>query len=85
MQQEIFGPILPVVTVPSVDQAIDFVNKRDKPLALYVFSNNKDVIKKVMNNTSSGGFVGNDTLMHVSVPEVFASSFMFNSIPTHPL
>lgn len=43
MEEEIFGPILPIVTVKSVDEAIEFINRREKPLALYVFSNNKQV------------------------------------------
>lgn len=43
MQEEIFGPILPLVTVRSLDEAIDFINQREKPLALYAFSNNNQV------------------------------------------
>lgn len=67
MQQEIFGPLLPILNVGSIDEAISFVNKRDKPLALYAFSNNKAIVDKIMRSTSSGGFIGNDTLMHASV------------------
>ena len=43
MEEEIFGPVLPIVTVKSVDEAIEFINLREKPLALYVFSNKKQV------------------------------------------
>ena len=43
MEEEIFGPVLPIVTVKSVEEAIEFINRREKPLALYVFSNNKQV------------------------------------------
>lgn len=43
MQEEIFGPILPLVTVRSLDEAINFINQREKPLALYAFSNNSQV------------------------------------------
>lgn len=43
MQEEIFGPILPIVNVRSLDQAIDFINRREKPLALYAFSNSSQV------------------------------------------
>lgn len=43
MQEEIFGPVLPIVTVKNVDEAIQFINRREKPLALYVFSNDKKV------------------------------------------
>ena len=47
MQEEIFGPILPIVNVRSLDEAIDFINRREKPLALYAFSNNKQVGARV--------------------------------------
>lgn len=43
MEEEIFGPVLPIVSVKNVDEAIEFINRREKPLALYVFSNNKKV------------------------------------------
>ena len=43
MEEEIFGPVLPILPVKSVDEAIEFINSREKPLALYVFSNNKKV------------------------------------------
>ncbi|XP_027763754.1 aldehyde dehydrogenase, dimeric NADP-preferring-like [Empidonax traillii] len=43
MEEEIFGPVLPIVTMKSVEEAIEFINRREKPLALYVFSNNKKV------------------------------------------
>ncbi|XP_062448546.1 aldehyde dehydrogenase family 3 member A2 isoform X1 [Rhea pennata] len=64
MEEEIFGPILPIVTVKSVDEAIEFINCREKPLALYVFSNNKKLIKRVISETSSGGVTANDVIMH---------------------
>lgn len=54
MQEEIFGPILPIVTAESVDEAIDFINSRDKPLTLYVFSTRLPIIRKLIENTSSG-------------------------------
>ncbi|XP_070283767.1 aldehyde dehydrogenase family 3 member B1 isoform X2 [Myotis yumanensis] len=65
MQEEIFGPILPIVTVRSLDEAIDFINRREKPLALYTFSNSSQVVKQVLARTSSGGFCGNDGFMHL--------------------
>lgn len=43
MEEEIFGPVLPILTMKSVDEAIEFINRREKPLALYVFSNDKKV------------------------------------------
>ena len=55
MQEEIFGPILPVLPVDGVDEAIAFVNGREKPLALYVFADSADVAQRVVNETSSGG------------------------------
>jgi aldehyde dehydrogenase (NAD+) len=68
MQDEIFGPILPVMTYSRLDEAIDFVNQRSKPLALYVFSENSDVQNTVLANTSSGGGCVNDTVTHLTVP-----------------
>lgn len=46
MQEEIFGPLLPITTVDNLSEAINFINKREKPLALYVFSSDKKVRKK---------------------------------------
>ncbi|XP_062887621.1 aldehyde dehydrogenase, dimeric NADP-preferring-like [Mobula hypostoma] len=68
MQEEIFGPVLPIVTVSTADEAIAFINKRDKPLALYVFSHKKELVKKMIVETSSGGITANDCLIHYSVP-----------------
>ncbi|XP_053922653.1 aldehyde dehydrogenase family 3 member B1 isoform X1 [Cuculus canorus] len=65
MQEEIFGPILPFVTVANVEEAIDFINNRERPLVTYAFSSNDKVVNQVLERTSSGGFCGNDTLMHV--------------------
>ncbi|XP_035159018.2 aldehyde dehydrogenase family 3 member A2 isoform X1 [Callithrix jacchus] len=71
MQEEIFGPVLPIVPVKNVDEAINFINEREKPLALYVFSHNHKLIKRMIDETSSGGVTGNDVIMH----------FMLNSFP----
>jgi len=65
MREEIFGPILPVRKVRDIDEAIDFVNGRDKPLALYLFTKDEDVENEVLNRTSSGGACVNGTLMHI--------------------
>jgi aldehyde dehydrogenase (NAD+) len=70
MQQEIFGPILPVLPTPSLEDALDFVNSKQKPLALYVFTNNKTYQDAFIYQTSSGGVSINDTLSHVGVPEL---------------
>jgi aldehyde dehydrogenase (NAD+) len=70
MQEEIFGPILPVVTVDSVAEATDFVNRRDKPLALYLFTGSRTTEQEVIATTSSGGVCVNHTVMHFLVPEL---------------
>ncbi|KAH9996726.1 NAD-aldehyde dehydrogenase [Russula compacta] len=64
MGEEIFGPILPVIEVEDVDEAIEFINARDHPLALYVFSSNSVFKGKVTESTQSGAVVMNDTLIH---------------------
>ncbi len=68
MSEEIFGPILPVLSTPSMDDAIRFVRDRDKPLALYVFSRDDDVAKRVIARTSSGGVTVNHAWLHLGVP-----------------
>lgn len=68
--EEIFGPILPVITVDSVDHAIRYVNDRPKPLALYVFSSDDSTIDRVLERTSSGGACINHVLFHFTPPEV---------------
>ena len=66
MQEEIFGPIFPIVTFRTTDEAIRFVTDREKPLALYYFSESKQSIRKVLKHTSSGGTCINDTIMHIA-------------------
>jgi len=70
MQEEIFGPILPIVNVESTEEAIKIVNSRDKPLALYVFTDRENVQDMFKKQTSSGGLVFNDTIMHLSIEEL---------------
>ncbi|MCU1396268.1 MAG: NAD-dependent aldehyde dehydrogenase [Ilumatobacteraceae bacterium] len=70
MSEEIFGPILPVLAVDDVEQAISFVNGRDKPLALYVFSSNDDTIARVIDRTSAGGVCVNHAVLQVAVGEL---------------
>ncbi|XP_056139067.1 aldehyde dehydrogenase, dimeric NADP-preferring-like [Lampris incognitus] len=67
MQEEIFGPLLPIVTVSDMDDAIRFINEREKPLALYVFCSDKKAIKKFLDETSSGGVTVNDVMMHYTL------------------
>ena len=70
LQEEIFGPILPIVTVNSVTAAIAYVNQRPKPLALYWFGKDKKNLQQVLSNTRSGGVTINDTLLHVAVEDL---------------
>ncbi len=70
MESEIFGPILPVLKVKSVDEAIAFVNARPKPLALYVYSSNDRVQREVIDRTSSGGAAINHCWLHLTVPDL---------------
>ncbi|XP_009956441.1 PREDICTED: aldehyde dehydrogenase family 3 member B1-like, partial [Leptosomus discolor] len=67
MQEETFGPILAIVTVANVDEAIDYINRRERPLVVYAFSSDDKVVNQVLERTSSGGFCGNDTLMHFAL------------------
>ncbi|KAF9557043.1 NAD-dependent aldehyde dehydrogenase [Agrocybe pediades] len=64
MSDEIFGPVLPIVPVENIDEAIKFINERDHPLALYVFSQDDKVKTKVFNNTQSGAAVANEVVIH---------------------
>lgn len=66
MQDEIFGPILPLVAYTTLDEAIRYVNKRPRPLALYVFSHDGASVDAVLDRTIAGGVSVNETLMHIS-------------------
>jgi len=68
MQEEIFGPILPVISVPSIEAAIGYVGRRAKPLALYVFARDEDVQDRVLAGTSAGGTTLNHIWIHLGVP-----------------
>ncbi|KAF8579073.1 NAD-dependent aldehyde dehydrogenase [Ramaria rubella] len=68
MTEEIFGPILPIIPVPSVDAAIQYINEHDHPLAIYVFSNNDKLRSYVRERTLSGSFLENDTMLHGGSP-----------------
>lgn len=67
MQDEIFGPILPIIEYTDINEAITLINSRPKPLALYLFSQNKNLQKRILQETSSGGVCINDTVMQVAV------------------
>src|SRR5699024_3169752 len=68
MEEEIFGPILPIIEYETLDEIIEKINNRPKPLALYFFSSNKEKSEKIINNISFGGGAINDTIMHLSSP-----------------
>ncbi len=70
MQEEIFGPLLPVIAVDGLDQAIDYVRSKPRPLALYYFGSDKSSQQKVISQTHSGGVAINDTVMHVAVDDL---------------
>jgi coniferyl-aldehyde dehydrogenase len=66
MQDEIFGPLLPIVPYERIEQALDYINQRPRPLALYYFGYNKAEQNRVLEQTHSGGVCLNDTLLHVA-------------------
>jgi len=70
MQEEIFGPVLPVLRFTDIEEPIAQINAGDKPLALYVFAKDDDVVEKVLAETSSGGVSVNETLMHFATGEL---------------
>ncbi|MFF7168609.1 aldehyde dehydrogenase family protein [Streptomyces pseudovenezuelae] len=70
MREEIFGPVLPIVTVPGLDAAIDFINDRDKPLALYVFTDSDTTRRRIAEETSSGGLGYGLPLAHLTVSDL---------------
>lgn len=70
IEEEIFGPILPIVPYADIDEAISFVNGKSKPLALYIFSSNNKNIKKIIKSTSAGGTCINDVLVHIANPKL---------------
>ncbi|GLZ50852.1 aldehyde dehydrogenase family protein [Actinomycetospora sp. NBRC 106378] len=70
MREEIFGPVLPVLTVDSVDEALAFVEARPRPLATYVFSRTRATIAAVRDRIATGGIVANHTMFHVLVPQL---------------
>ncbi|XP_033186226.1 aldehyde dehydrogenase type III isoform X2 [Bombus vancouverensis nearcticus] len=67
MQDEIFGPILPFVNINNAYEAINFINSREKPLSLYIFSTEEKTVSIFLENTSSGSVCVNDVIMHVAV------------------
>ncbi|MGN3973147.1 coniferyl aldehyde dehydrogenase [Tsuneonella sp. SYSU-LHT278] len=70
MQEEIFGPVLPVKTYRQIDEAIDYVNAHDRPLGLYYFGDDSGEREKVLTRTISGGVTVNDVVFHVSMEDL---------------
>lgn len=70
MQEEIFGPVLPVKTYKAVGDAIDYINENDRPLGLYYFGHDKDEQERVLTRTISGGVTTNDVIFHVSMEDL---------------
>jgi len=66
MAEELFGPILPIVTVSSADEAVEFINSREKPLAMYIFTNKKSIQDKFVKGTSAGSMAINDTILQLT-------------------
>jgi coniferyl-aldehyde dehydrogenase len=67
MQEEIFGPILPIKSYRTLDEAIAYVNARDRPLSLYPFSHTRGSVEKILRNTLAGGVTVNDTVLHFGI------------------
>ena len=70
MQQEIFGPLLPVLPYENLEQVIGDINRRPHPLALYIFERNRKTIRRVLEQTQSGGACVNDTVLHIGVHDM---------------
>ena len=66
MQEEIFGPLLPVKTYDHIDETIKYVNEHDRPLGLYYFGSDSNETRQVLDDTVSGGVTLNDVIMHVA-------------------
>ncbi len=70
MREEIFGPILPLKTYGAIDEAIGYVNQHDRPLALYLFAHDRNIVDRVLTRTVSGGVCVNDTLLHIAAEDL---------------
>jgi aldehyde dehydrogenase (NAD+) len=70
MQEEIFGPILPLMTYKDINECINFIRSRPKPLALYLFTKSKKIEKLILDTCSFGGGCINDTIIHLATPHM---------------
>ena len=66
MQEEIFGPILPLLTYDTIDEALSIIESKEKPLAFYLFTKDKNIEKTLLNTLSFGGASINDVIMHIN-------------------
>ena len=78
MQEEIFGPIFPILNVGSHNEAIEFINAREKPLSLYLFAHNEAIFEDFRNLTTSGSFAYNEVMVQVS-----SKSFLYHCYISH--
>ncbi len=83
MQDEIFGPILPVLTYENLDNVIEKIEKQPHPLALYIFSKNKATIKKITEQVRYGGGCVNDVVVHLATPEMPFGGFKQSGIGSY--
>lgn len=70
MEEEIFGPILPIISYSNIEDALHLVNQKDKPLALYIFTKSKALAENIIKNSSAGGTCVNDVVLHISNPNL---------------
>lgn len=68
--EEIFGPVFPMITYQNIQEITKFINEREKPLALYIYSKNQELIDFIVHNTSSGAVLVNETLLHIMHPNL---------------
>lgn len=74
MNDEIFGPLMPVISINSVDEAIDIINKKPKPLVVYAFTKNDKLVQRLREQTSSGALSINDCLVHNTIASLRISN-----------
>ena len=70
MQEEIFGPVLPIKTYSDVSEPVEYINSKDRPLGLYYFGNDNTEKDYVVDNTTSGGVTVNDVISHIQMEDL---------------
>ena len=81
MEEEIFGPLLPVIGIDSIDEAIDYINSREKPLALYPFTSKSSDRQRFINETTSGAICFNDITVRTIYDPIFVDIWLMNFFP----